>query len=88
MNGPGAHSSNYGFSRGHISKPKRCFTVKSSTHYFHGKTNFQIYISIPLIQGQKIGAPVVKQLMKVKSMNLYVDLINTSKPNFVLILNP
>ena len=38
--------------RAHISKSKRCFNMKSSTHYFHLKTkalaDFQICISIPL----------------------------------------
>ena len=37
----------------HISKSKRYFNVKSSTYYFHTKTNiladFQIHISVPLI---------------------------------------
>ena len=37
----------------HISKSKRCFDVKSSTHCFHMKTkilaDFQICISVPLI---------------------------------------
>ena len=39
-------------SHAHISNSKRCFNVKSSTYYFHVKTNiledFQIYISAPL----------------------------------------
>ena len=38
--------------RGHITKSKRCFNEKSSTHYFHVKTkilpDFQICISVPL----------------------------------------
>ena len=39
-------------SRSHISKCKRCFSVKSLTYYFHVKTKllaeFQICISVPL----------------------------------------
>ena len=39
-------------SRAHVSKCKRCFNVKSLTHYFHVKTkifaDFQICIRVPL----------------------------------------
>ena len=45
----------------HISKSKRCFDVKFSTHYFHMKTeifaDFQICISVPLTLKICLGKP-------------------------------
>ena len=47
------------YPRVHTSESKRCFNVKSSTYYFHMKTNilvdFQICISVPL----KVAAFVI-----------------------------
>ena len=49
-------------SHAHISKSERCFNVKSSTYYFHMKTNklaeFQICIRVPLISYQLLTKPL------------------------------
>ena len=49
-------------SHAHILKSERCFNVKSSTYYFHMKTNkladFQICIRVPLISYQLLMKPL------------------------------
>ena len=62
------------FLNAHISKSNSCFNMKSSTYYFHMKTNiladFQICVSGPLIRWLNCRLRPGKYLQSVKSVQI------------------
>ena len=70
------------FTHVHILKSERCFNVKSSTYYFHVKmkilTDFQIFISVSLIN---LSLPVLNNVFMLlcsKEKKLSANIIGTS----------